>query len=92
MPHSEASTETVNEALKTVLIRTLGLRQRTLDTDSPLLGSLPELDSMAVIALIAALEEHFNIEIDDEDIHARHFATLGTLEQFVAARLSPSAP
>jgi len=88
MPHSETQHDTVDEAVKTVLARSLGLGSRHLDADTRLLGSLPELDSMAVIALITALEEHFGMVIDDEDIHARHFATLGTLQAFVASVLA----
>ena len=41
---------------------------------------------MAVIGLIAALEEHFDIAIDDDDISASTFATLGTLAAFVASK------
>lgn len=73
---------------KTILIDVLSLGEngRHLDADSPLLGALPELDSMAVIGLIAALEEHFDIAIDDDDISASTFASLGSLADFVAAK------
>jgi acyl carrier protein len=75
------------EAVKHILHATLGLGKLPLAADTPLLGSVPELDSMAVISVIAALEEHFGIEVADEDIHARHFATVGTLHDFVHAKL-----
>jgi acyl carrier protein len=73
---------------KTILTNVLSLGEngRHLNADSPLLGALPELDSMAVISLIAALEEHFDIAIDDDDISASTFATLGSLADFVAAK------
>ncbi|QOY94668.1 acyl carrier protein [Massilia sp. UMI-21] len=61
----------------------LGPAGETLDADSPLLGSLPELDSMAVVSLIGALEEHFGIMVDDDEISASTFATLGSLAAFV---------
>lgn len=67
-------------------VLSLGETGRQLDADSPLLGALPELDSMAVISLIAALEEHFDIAIDDDDISASTFATLGSLAAFVDAK------
>lgn len=76
------------DQVRQIVINTLGLRQRHLDADSPLLGSLPELDSMAVIGLITALEEQFGFEIYDDDISARHFATLGTLATFVGDKLA----
>ena len=76
------------EEVKTLLIDVLNLGPagQALDADSPLLGSLPELDSMAVVSLIGALEEHFGIMVDDDDISARTFATLGSLAAFVAER------
>lgn len=75
---------TVN-AVKQILIDTLHLQgsSRELNADSILLGGLPELDSMAVLNVIAALEEHFGIGIDDEDISAKTFETLGSLAHFV---------
>lgn len=74
------------DEVKTILIDVLGLGEagRGLDADSPLLGSLPELDSMAVVTLIGALEDHFDIAISDDDISASTFETLGSLAAFVA--------
>jgi acyl carrier protein len=74
--------------VKNVLVDVLNLGDagQALTAESPLLGSLPELDSMAVVTLIGALEEHFGITIDDDDISASTFATLGSLAQFVSER------
>ena len=76
------------EEVKNLLIDVLNLGPagQALPADSPLLGSLPELDSMAVVTLIGALEEHFGITVDDDDISASTFATLGSLAGFVAER------
>ena len=73
------------EQVKTLLadVLNLGPAGAALGADSPLLGSLPELDSMAVVTLIGALEEHFGIASDDDDISASTFATLGSLAAFV---------
>ena len=76
------------EAVKNILSSTLGLGKRDMDADTPLLGSMPELDSMAVIGVIAALEQHFGIAVADDDIHARHFATVGSLHAFVRDKLA----
>lgn len=76
------------EEVKNILTHTLGLGQQRLEADSALLGSLPELDSMAVIGLITALEAHFGIAVADDEIHARHFATLGSLAAFVSEKLA----
>lgn len=77
------------EEVKTLLIDVLNLGPagQSLTADSPLLGSLPELDSMAVVTLIGALDEHFGIAIDDDDISASTFATLGSLAAFVEERV-----
>jgi acyl carrier protein len=74
--------------VKNILIDVLNLGEagQALDADSPLLGSLPELDSMAVVTLIGALEEHFGIVVDDDDISASTFETLGSLAAFVASK------
>lgn len=76
--------------VKSLLSRTLqlGSRADTLTADSPLLGALPELDSMAVVSLLTALEEHFGFSIDDDEISAETFATLGSLAEFAAAKLN----
>jgi acyl carrier protein len=77
-------------ALRQVLTATLnlGARGQGLGGASPLLGSLPELDSMAVIGVVAALEDRFGIVIDDEDISARTFATLGSLAAMVDGKIA----
>jgi acyl carrier protein len=59
-----------------------------LNQETPLLGSLPELDSMAVANLIVALEQHFGFEVRDDEISARHFATVGSLASFVASKMA----
>jgi acyl carrier protein len=70
-----------------ILRTSLSLGQRPLNEDTPLLGSLPELDSMAVANLIVALEQYYGFEVYDDEISARHFATVGTLSEFVASKL-----
>ena len=66
----------------------LGARVQTMDASTPLLGAIPELDSMAVVNVITALEEHFGITVADDEIGAATFATLGSLTAFVEQKLS----
>ena len=54
---------------------------------TPLLGAVPELDSMGVVSLITALEERFGISIDDDEIDGSVFQTWGTLLAFVRGKL-----
>lgn len=65
----------------------LGERADQLTAESPLLGSLPEFDSMAIVGLVAAMEEQLGVEVDDEDITAEVFETVGSLSGFIEARL-----
>ena len=53
---------------------------------TPLLGAIPELDSMAVVSLITAIEERFDIMVDDDDIDGSTFATVGSLADFISAK------
>lgn len=53
------------------------------DADTALLGSIPELDSMAVVSIITAIEERFGIEIPDDEIDGAAFASVGSLVEFV---------
>jgi acyl carrier protein len=62
-------------------------RVRQMAEDAPLLGAVPELDSMAVVTLITALEEHFGITVEDDEIGASAFETLGSLTRFVETKL-----
>jgi len=74
------------EDVKNLLADVLSLSEATrrgLTEQTALLGNLPELDSMAVVNLITALEERFGIAIDDDEIGASTFATVGTLADFV---------
>ena len=76
----------VRDILSDVL--SLGERKSSLNVDSGLLGSIPELDSMAVVNVITALEEHFGIMVDDDEISARTFETLGSLTSFIEQKLA----
>jgi acyl carrier protein len=56
--------------------------------NTPLLGAVAELDSMAVVSLIGGLEDRFGIMIDDDEISGDTFATVGSLTDFVASKLA----
>ena len=69
-------------------VLSLGGRAMAFTRDTPLLGAVPELDSMAVVTLITSLEERFGITIDDDDIDGATFESVGSLVDFVTARVS----
>ncbi|HEX7984662.1 MAG TPA: phosphopantetheine-binding protein [Duganella sp.] len=78
------------ESVKTILgdVLSLGSSAQALTRDSALLGSIPELDSMAVVQLLTALEEHYGITIEDDDISAHTFATVGSLADFISDKMA----
>jgi len=65
----------------------LGGRSTTFTRSTPLLGAIPELDSMAVVTLITSLEDQLGIAVDDGDIDGDTFATVGALVDFAAGKL-----
>jgi acyl carrier protein len=71
-----------------VLTRTLGIEDRaeSITRSTQLFGELPELDSLGVVELAAALEDRFDIVIEDEDFTGEVFESVGTLTDFIDAR------
>jgi acyl carrier protein len=63
-------------------------RSASFTRDTPLLGALPELDSMAVIGLITTLEDQFGLVVEDDEMDAALFATVGSLSDFVSEKLA----
>lgn len=68
-------------------VLSLGGRSEAFTRDTALLGAIPELDSMAVVALITGMEEQFGIAVGDDEVDGDTFATVGSLVDFVAGKL-----
>jgi acyl carrier protein len=83
----DAPARSILDHVRETLVETLALENRALDTSTPLLGSLPELDSLAVVELVTALEDRFDIEVDGEAMTAETFETLGSLSAMVESKL-----
>jgi len=64
----------------------LGNRADRLTADSPLLGGLPEFDSMAVVSVVTMIEDELGVTIEDDELSADVFATVGTLVEFVSQK------
>ena len=69
-------------------ILSLNGRAAEFTASTPLLGTIPELDSMAVVALITSFEERFGFTVDDDEIEGSTFATVGSLVEFVDGKLA----
>ena len=69
-------------------VLSLGGRAATFTRATPLLGAVPELDSMAVVSLITALEQRLGISVDDDDIDGATFATVGSLADYLGTKVA----
>jgi acyl carrier protein len=78
------------DGVKAVLIEELGIEDRasSITPEMPLFGSIPELDSLAVVGVVTSLEERFGFQIDDDDFSGDVFETVGSLAEFVEQRLT----
>lgn len=72
-----------------ILQLTLGVAPGTIapHPDTPVLGAIPEMDSMSVVSILVSLEEQYGVMVDDDEIDADVFATVGSLTRFVASKL-----
>lgn len=69
-------------------VLSLNGRSSSFGRDTALLGAIPELDSMAVVTLITTIEEQFGVTVADDEIDGDTFATVGSLVEFVAGKLT----
>ena len=79
------SPKVIREIVRDVLCDVLSIdakRASAFDAETPLFGSLPELDSMAVAGLLTELEDRLGILIDDDDVDGDLLATFGSLSDY----------
>ena len=89
MASSQPTMQATFEEVKAVVVATLDIQDRAGDLvpDSDLLGSLPELDSLAVVQLLVALQDRFGIEIEADEVVSDMFETLAQLTAFIDAKV-----
>jgi acyl carrier protein len=82
-------TVSITEEVVSILVSVLNLKGKSarFTADTPLLGHIQELDSMAVVGVISAIEERFGFAVDDDEIDGSTFATVGSLAEFVRSKL-----
>jgi acyl carrier protein len=56
--------------------------------ETPLFGSMPEFDSLAIVEVVALVEERFGFEVDEADITGEVFESVGSLAAYVDANRS----
>jgi len=88
---SENTDLTPEAAVRAVMQDILGLDKNQVDeftAETELFGSIPELDSMAVAALLTELEDRLNIMIDDDEVDGELFETFGNLVAFAEMKVA----
>jgi len=74
--------------IKTLLKETLQLDEvDSWDEDTEILGSIPEFDSMAIVTILTMVEENYGIMIEDDEVSAEVFETLGSLVSFISEKV-----
>lgn len=80
---------TILDDVKQMLVNVLQLDDdfEAFSESTPLLGNIPELDSMGVVSLLTSLEEFYGFVIEDDEISAEVFETVGSLVSFVESKI-----
>ena len=83
------TTVSIAPALRGILESAIGKRSvpAKLEDSTPLLGAIPELDSMAVLGILTQIQDDFGVTIEDDEVSADIFQTFGDLRRFVEAKL-----
>ena len=55
----------------------------SMNRETPLMGEIPEFDSMAVVSILTALEENFGFFVEDDEMNADIFETVNSLIEFI---------
>ena len=58
---------------------------------APLLGAIPELDSLAITSIIMDLEKTFGIGFEADELDAQVFNTVGTLRDLIVLKMAGHA-
>lgn len=79
----------IDKFVKDVLQQALHLDNgvRDFQASTPLLGSLPELDSIGVVNIITLIEDQLGCGVEDDEINAEVFETFGSLVAFIESKL-----
>jgi acyl carrier protein len=86
--------ETLHEFLKKMIVETLKLEDISdadIDSDTPLFREGLGLDSLDALELVVAIEKHFNVIIEDENVGRKAFESIRTLATFIQAEYRQGA-
>lgn len=79
----------LKKQLLALLDDTLNLdgRAAAFTEETRLLGELPEMDSMGVVAVLTAFEDRMGFSVDDDEVDGSLFQTVGSLLAFVREKV-----
>ncbi len=83
--------ETLKSELKILIIETLRLEDVKPDfikDEHPLFGEGLGLDSIDALELVVAIEKHYGVLIEDEEVGVEAFASIDALADFVIDKKS----
>ena len=83
--------ETLKSELKLLIIETLRLEDVNPDfikDEDPLFGEGLGLDSIDALELVVAIEKHYGVLIEDEEVGVEAFASIDALADFVVDKKS----
>ena len=80
--------EALYDFLKKMIVESLKLEDISpddIDIDTPLFREGLGLDSLDALELVVAIEKHFNVIIEDENVGKKAFESIRTLANFIQA-------
>ena len=85
-------TEKIIGTLKSVLVDDMHskVERDQIDSSTALMDGGLDLDSVAIVELIGAVEDRFGIQFDDSDLRMTTFQDVNSLAQVIAKRLAGS--
>ena len=78
----------LKEQIKCLIVAALGLdvNPAEIPDDEALFGGGMDLDSMATLEIVAAIEEGFGITVEDDELTAELFDSVETLAEYVVGK------
>jgi len=86
--HHAAGTDKILRAVLRDVLALDAKRVAAFDDATPLFGSLPELDSMAVAGVLTELEDRLGILIEDDEVDGEMLETYGALRCFAERKVA----
>ena len=85
--------EEIMKRIKKVLVHKLlqDFSSENIKDDTPLLGLGVGVDSVATLEFVVALEEEFQISIDEKEINPELLATIRTISDYISTRIASTS-